>query len=162
MITTKTLHQNSFFSKLNEEQLNYLLSVAHEENVKQGEFVCKINKKLDHFFLVLTGKMEVLFEVPKILAHYDSPGKPAQLENEFVSIAQLNPGEICGWSALVPPHISTSSVKAITPSTIISFDSKELLLVFEEDCKFGYFMLQAAAQAIGKRLRAVYHLPDFG
>jgi CRP-like cAMP-binding protein len=162
MITTKTLHNNPCFSKLNQNQLNYLIGTAREATINEGEFVCKINTKLDHFFLILSGKMEVLFEVPEIHTNYSSPGTPSKLETECVHITQLNPGDICGWSALVPPHISTSSVKAIIDSSIVAFNCTKLLLMFEEDCRFGYFMLQAAAQAIGNRLRAIYHLPETG
>ena len=162
MITTKTLHKNPCFSKLNQNQLNYLIGIATEATVNEGEFVCKINTKLDHFFLILSGKMEVFFEVPQIHASHGSPGTPSKLETECVHITQLNPGDICGWSALVPPHISTSSVKAIIDSSIVAFNCSKLLLMFEEDCRFGYFMLQAAAQAIGNRLRASYHLPKMG
>ena len=159
MVSAKTLQQFPFFAHLNEEQLLILMNVAREDTAEEGQFVCEIGKKLDHFFLIISGEMEVLFELPKIHVEYESFGQPSQLKNEFISIGTIGPGDICGWSALVPPHIATSSVRSLTSASIISFDTTELLKYFEDDCRFGFFMFQAAAQAIGKRLQAIYHRP---
>ena len=159
MISTKTLQKYPFFTELNQEQLIKLVNVAREDTIEEGQFVCEIGKKLEHFFIIVTGKLEVLFELPKINIDYESLGQPSQLEKEIVNIGQIGPGDICGWSALVPPHISTSSVRSLTSGTIISFDCTELIKFFEDDCRFGYFMFQAAAQAIGKRLKAIYDQP---
>jgi CRP-like cAMP-binding protein len=157
MVSKKELQQYSCFTRLNELQLNCLVNVARIKTVAKGQFVCEIGKKLDHFFLVEDGEMEVLFELPKIHTQQDALGQPTQLKKERVIIGHIGPGDICGWSGLVPPHISTSSVRAITKSKIIAFNSKELIKAFESDFQFGYIMFQAAAQAIGKRLRAIYH-----
>jgi CRP-like cAMP-binding protein len=156
MVSAEVLHKNPFFSKLSQDQLNYLVSSAQEITVGAGNFICEINQKLDYFFLIVEGQMEILFELPKIQVDYESVGHPSNLVKEFVRIAKIGTGDICGWSGLVPPYIATSSVRAITKSQIISFDSKVLLKYMEEDCSFGYFLFRAAAQAIRKRLKAVY------
>jgi CRP-like cAMP-binding protein len=157
MVSKKELQRYSLFTRLNDIQLNFLVNVASTEIVTKGQYVCEMGKILDHFFLIEEGEMEVLFELPKIHTQHEALGQPSQLKKESVVIGYIGPGDICGWSGLVPPHISTSSVRAITQSKIIAFGSKELLKSFESDCQFGYFMFQAAAQAIGKRLRAIYH-----
>jgi CRP-like cAMP-binding protein len=159
MVSTQTLQQFPFFAQLNEEQLLILANVAREDTVEEGQFLCEIGKNLDHFFLIISGELEVLFELPKIHVEYESFGQPSQLIKEYVSIGTIGPGDICGWSALVPPHISTSSVRSLTSASIFAFDATELLKYFEDDCQFGFFMFQTAAQAIGKRLQAIYHRP---
>lgn len=159
MVSTEALQQIPFFRRLNDEQLQYMVDVASENTLAAGQYLCRIYEKLDHFFLISKGEMEVLFETRKIQVDYNTPGHPPHLRKEFVKITQLGPGDICGWSGLVPPHISTSSVRALTSSTIITFNSIELLQIFERDCKFGFYMFQVAAQAIGKRLKAIYQIP---
>ena len=157
MVSVEILRQYSFFAKLSEEQLEILANASGGETVKDGDYVCKLGEKLDHFFLVLEGSMEVLFELPKLKVEYKSPGQTTQLQTESVRIGNLGPGDICGWSGLVPPHISTSSVRAVSPCKIIRFNSKKLLDAFDDDCRFGFIMIQSAAQAIGKRIQAIYH-----
>ncbi|MEJ2263225.1 MAG: hypothetical protein P8X95_07250, partial [Anaerolineales bacterium] len=64
-------------------------------------------------------------------------------------------GDLFGWSGLVSPHKATASAKALDACLVLSFDCKELFKVFEEDCRFGYLMIQKAAQVIGERLRDI-------
>jgi hypothetical protein len=39
------------------------------------------------------------------------------------------------------------------PSLVIAFDCQKLLKEFESDCRFGYLMMQKAAQISRDRLR---------
>jgi len=160
MIITKVLQQFPFFASLKEEQLTFLVQYAREEWVEAGHFIFEIGKELDHFYLILEGSIEIIFDLPKVSVDIDTFRHPTHLHNEFVTIGTIGPGDIFGWSGLVPPYIATSSVRTITFCKIITFDSKKLLKVFEDDCNLGFLMIQAAAQAIGKRLQAIYHLQD--
>jgi len=157
MISSETLRQYPFFGKISEEQIAVLISAAREEIKEKGQLVCAIGEKLDNFFLVLDGNLEILFELPHLDVDYFSTGQPTQLNTELVIIGHLGPGDICGWSGLVPPFISTSSVRASTKCKIIAFDCSILLKAFENDCNLGFYMIQAAAQAIGKRLQIIYN-----
>jgi CRP-like cAMP-binding protein len=156
MVAIKTLQLFPIFTNFSEGQLSKLVNVAREDTVVKGGYICEIGKKLDHFYLISSGEVEVFFEVPKIHVDYESFGQPSHLKKEKVIIGQIGPGDICGWSGLVPPHISTSSVRTLTRTSIIAFQSEELLKYFEDDCRLGSFLLVAAAQAIGKRLQAIY------
>jgi CRP-like cAMP-binding protein len=72
-----------------------------------------------------------------------------------IVISTIGPGEMFGWSGLVPPHKATASAKAQTDCRVIVFDCNQLLDVFVDDCEFGYTMAQKAAQVIGERLRDI-------
>jgi CRP-like cAMP-binding protein len=78
-----------------------------------------------------------------------------EFETEAVTVINIGPGEVFGWSALVPPHTATSSSKALTSSRVMAFDCLKLRQSFEEDSEFGYLMVQKAAQVIRSRLRAM-------
>jgi CRP-like cAMP-binding protein len=64
----------------------------------------------------------------------------------------VSPGDVFGWTGLVPPFIATAGAKTLTPCRIIAFDTKELMEKFEDDCRFGYVMTQKAAQVMRDRL----------
>ncbi len=160
MVSTEILRNYPFFSRLSEEQLVTLVSCARFDTIEGGQFVCRIGEKLDYFFLIVEGELDVLIKFLHFKVEYETTGQPTQLEIQNIKIGQITAGDICGWSALVPPYIATSSIRTSTICKIISFDTTALLKLFNEDCNLGFYMIQTAAQVIGKRLQDIYHLQD--
>ena len=156
MISMQELRRCPAFAPLNPEQMEKLMATAKTISVAQGEYLFHEGEILTHFYLVLEGTFEILIQTPKLDIEYDTHGQPGRLEDEMVLIAKVEPGEIMGWSGLVPPHKATSGSRALTPSQVAAFDCKKLLHHFETDCRFGYYMLQTAAQVIGKRLQNMH------
>jgi CRP-like cAMP-binding protein len=72
-------------------------------------------------------------------------------EKDVVS-SNLGTGDVFGWSSLVPPHIATAGAKSVSSCKILSLDCTELEKNFDEDCQFGYFIMQKIAQVIRDRL----------
>jgi len=70
-----------------------------------------------------------------------------------VTISNVGPGNIFGWSALIPPNKSTASAKATVPSRVLKFEMSELQPAFEADCCFGHLLTLKAAQVVRQRLR---------
>jgi len=61
----------------------------------------------------------------------------------------------------VPPYQATSSAKAASACRVVAFDCAALRQSFEEDTRFGYLMMQKAAQIIRDRLHDA-HLEALG
>lgn len=156
MISPETLRQYPFFTQLNEEQIKCLVDVSHEETAEAGDFLFHSDDDLIHFYMVIEGEFEIIFEVPKLEVDYENLGQPSRLKIENVVFSKVSPGDILGWSGLVSPFKATSGCRAKSSSKIIAFNCKKLLQCFENDCQFGFYMIQTAAQVIGKRLHAIY------
>ena len=156
MTSFETLQQHKIFSQLNNDQIDCLIENSHEESVDSGQFLFHKGDELSHFYLVVDGTVEVILELPKIEVEYNTPGQPSQLQTENVILSVVSEGEILGWSGLVPPFIATSGGRAKSACNLIAFDCKKLLECFEEDCNFGYYMLQTAAQTVSNRLHDVH------
>jgi CRP/FNR family cyclic AMP-dependent transcriptional regulator len=155
MASPETLRQYPIFVQLNDDQVKYLIEVSHEQTAEAGQFLFHKGDQLSHFYLVLEGVIEVIFELPKIEVEYTTPGQPGQLRTEYVILSVVGKGDILGWSGLVPPFIATSGGRAKSACRIIAFDCKKLLKCFDQDCNFGYLMIQSAAQVISKRLHDI-------
>ena len=69
-----------------------------------------------------------------------------------IIVSTVGSGEVFAWSALVPPHTATASVKARTPCHVIAIDCRKLLEAFEQDYQFGYVMMTKAAQVTRDRI----------
>ena len=156
MIISETLRQFSVFDKLNEEQMDCLKEVSTEISAEPGQFLFHKGDELTHFYLVAEGVVEVIIELPKLEVEYKTPGQPSYLTTENIILSVIKKGEIFGWSGLVPPFKATSGARVQLGCKLITFDCKKLLECFEEDCGFGYYMIQAAAQVIGKRLHDLH------
>lgn len=156
MISASILQQNPSFGIFKQNHIKRLLSVSKEMLIQEGDFLFHKGDVLEEFYLVLDGEFEILFETPKIEVAYDVHGQPSELKTEHMVLSVVNPGEITGWSALVTPYQATSGCRARRDGTVASFNCQLLFQYFEEDCEFGFYMIQTAAQVIGKRLSDIY------
>lgn len=154
MVSPELLRRYTFFADLSMEHLVTLAQTAEEVTVAEGHYFFREEEELDHFYIVVEGKVGILVDFPD--PEVKQPVS-RQLTGDLITrqtvMSTIEPGEMFGWSALVPPHLATSSSKALTPCQIISFDCQELRQFFEEDCQFGYLMMLKASQVIRARLR---------
>jgi CRP-like cAMP-binding protein len=71
-----------------------------------------------------------------------------------VRIETLGPGDVLGWSWILPPYELHYSARALEPTQAIALDGKALVARFEEDHDLGYEMMKRFAQVIAQRLAA--------
>ena len=156
MISAETLRKHPAFSHLSNSQLQCLADVSKVITVEPGEFLFHKGDEIHNFFLVIEGLFEVVFETPKLVIEYEQYGQPSRMEKIHTVIGTIPPGDFLGWSGLVHPFNATSGIRSKGSGRLISFDCKKLLDCFEKDCEFGFYMIQNAAQVIGKRLNDIY------
>ncbi len=154
MISTELLRRYPFFAGLNADYMANLAKSAVEFSVDEGHCIFHEGDILDHFYLVLEGTVAIVIEVPdrdevQTLARQLT----GNVKNRDVTVSTVRPGNIFGWSALIPPYKSTAGAKAQTPCRVVSFDCEELLPLCDEDHEFGHLMTQKVAQVIRDRLR---------
>jgi CRP/FNR family cyclic AMP-dependent transcriptional regulator len=71
-----------------------------------------------------------------------------------VTLLTVEPGDVYGWSALVPPHRSTSTVLGIEPGEALVFDAGELRDLLREDDALAATLYPRLLQSLGRRLTA--------
>jgi CRP-like cAMP-binding protein len=155
MVSPELIRRYPIFAGLSLEQITTLAHVAEEIAVKAEYYFFRDGEELDHFYIVLEGRVGILVDLPvQGMRQPVSRQITGSLETREVVVSTIEPGEMFAWSALVPPHTATSKAKALTSSRVVSFDCRELRKIFEEeDCRFAYLMMQKAAQRIRQRLR---------
>ncbi len=92
-------------------------------------------------YLIITGTVHAVIELPR--------------NNREVIVGSIGPGEVFAWSALIPPHTATATVKSMSGARLVSIDCRILLDVFESDTRFGYIMLTKAAQVTRDRVASM-------
>jgi CRP-like cAMP-binding protein len=154
MISPEVIRRYPFFAGLDQERIVTLAKVAEELEVEENHYFFHEGDQLDRLYLVVAGAVAVVIEVPaKDVEHKLSEQYTGHLQTADVVISAIGPGEVFAWSAMVPPHQATTSAKATTPCRVVAFNAEELIQIFEEDCNFGYQMIQKMAQVVRDRLR---------
>lgn len=74
-----------------------------------------------------------------------------------VTILTVEPGDVVGWSALVPPHRSTSTAVTLEPTVLLTFEPRRLRAVLEGDCALAATLYPRLLEALGRRLGATRH-----
>jgi CRP/FNR family transcriptional regulator, cyclic AMP receptor protein len=69
-------------------------------------------------------------------------------------ILTVGEGELLGWSPLLEQERLTATARTLTATQAIALDSAQILLLCEQDPKFGYEFMKRAALAIAQRLSA--------
>jgi CRP-like cAMP-binding protein len=78
-------------------------------------------------------------------------------ERGATTILTVEPGDIVGWSAIVPPHRSTSTAVALEESTLLVFESRRLRALLDEDVALAATLYPRLLEALGRRLSATRH-----
>lgn len=154
MISSELIRRYPFFAGFNRDQISTLASCAREHTLVAGEYVFYEGDELKHFYQVIDGIADIRMGIPdKAKKHSLSGQLTTNIETIDITISTVQPGDIFGWSGLIPPHQSTASVIAAMDCRVASFDCKKLLQIFQEDNCLGYLMTQKIARVIRRRLR---------
>ena len=67
----------------------------------------------------------------------------------------VSAGQAFGWSALVPPHVYTATVVALSNLKVIAIEREKLLAQMQANTSFGLTIMQNVASMISSRLRSL-------
>ena len=67
-------------------------------------------------------------------------------------ISTVGPGDVFGWSGLVPPHDAIAGAKALAPARVVKINTEKLLQPSEGDYSLGSKMPPKAPQGTRARL----------
>lgn len=114
-----------------------LSGTAREVSFAAGERLFREGQRADHFWIVRTGTVTLDIRVPG--------RRPATVET-------LQPGDLVGWSWLIPPHTWHMGAEALSPVRALEFDAAQVRAMCDEDADLGRAVAYRVAQIIGNRL----------
>jgi len=128
-----------FGGGLSPEAIARLVSIASLRSVPAGTELFHEGQVTEAMSIVISGRVALRTLVP---------------ERGMVTILTVEPGDIIGWSALVPPHRATSVGIAIEPVTLIDFPGERLRQLLREDHPLAASVYPRVMQAMSRRLAA--------
>ncbi len=103
MISPETLRQHPFFGTLNENQLSELAMIAEKKDLAAGELIFKEGDPAVSLFFLVEGAVDLYYTLASARANAPEKG---------LAVGEINPWEPFGISALIEPHIFTSTAIA--------------------------------------------------
>lgn len=140
--TAKTLRNFDFFDGLPENVLEDIARFAEEEEYQEGSLLFSEGKDAENLYLILDGKVSL-----EKLVQLGRTGTPRRATTGVIS-----PGNPAGWSALVSPHIYTSSGVCLEKTLVLSIDGADLLEYMQQHPEVGLILLNRLATVIRDRL----------
>jgi CRP-like cAMP-binding protein len=71
-----------------------------------------------------------------------------------VTLMSAEPGDVFGWSALIPPYRATATVVSLEPVKVIAIEAARLRAALDEDCVLCAGIYPRLAEALARRLEA--------
>ncbi len=108
-----------------------------------GSVLFELGAEADHLFLVVRGRANLTL--------------PIQLEGrpQDMLVEERGPGQMLGWSAIIPPHQFTLKVTAPLEAEFLAFPRDELLAHLANRPEVGYVVMRNLAATVGQRLQTL-------
>ena len=134
-----TLASSSFFNGLSAGERRRLADLARPLDVQPGSVLLREGTETTDLGMVRQGRVALKLSVPM---------------RGQVTILTVEPGDLFGWSALIPPYRATSTAVAIEPTTGVVFPAGPLreLLVAEEELALALY--PRVMRSMARRLEA--------
>lgn len=145
MIAPKMLHPIPFFDFLTDSQRKSIADISDVYSYQASEVIFREKERARDLCILVQGSVELFFTV-EVEYH-------PELRKELL-FSVLGPGELFGISALIEPHILTSSARAAKPSHVIKIDMDGLLALCSQNEKFAYSLISHVAKTSLERLNA--------
>ena len=142
MDTIEVLRKSDLFRGLNDEQLRLVEKMATPHVFEPGTIINKQGAKLDNIYLIEDGLVAIVLELGPLSE------RQLQAASNF---------ETFGWSAMIEPHISTATAKAIEKTKALAFKGKELCDLCLTQPEIGCRICRSLARIVATRLHSAYN-----
>ncbi|MFA6028900.1 MAG: cyclic nucleotide-binding domain-containing protein [Elusimicrobiota bacterium] len=134
-----TVARHEFFKDFKPQHLKIFQDCAADARYSRDQFLLRQGQGAERFFILRKGEVRLELLTP---------------ENGHIPIQTLGPGEVLGWSWIIPPYQSTFDARVVEAAHVIVFDATTLRKRCEQDFELGYRVLQRFSLALSARLEA--------
>lgn len=116
----------ALFQGMKREHIGLLSGCATEVRYEAGDYPSRAGAHSDRFWVVRDGRLAL---------ELWAPGRGS------ITIAIMTPGDVVGFSWLVPPYQTQFDVHAVAPTRALLFDGRALRERCERDPELGYQLM---------------------
>lgn len=137
--TPQLLSKLPFFQNFTLDSLQLLSACAMHVRLDPGVEIFREGDPADRFYVILSGTIGI---------------DARRADGTTERLLALGPGEMAGWSWLLPPHFWQFDARTLEPVEAICFTGNRLRQACETEPALGYQLVRALAAGLVKRLQA--------
>ena len=141
MISKELLQGLELFSGLTPKEQNRVAALSRELRFDRDAVIFKEDTEAEDLYVLLEGRVALRFRTG------------IHSMSSEVTTDVIEPGEIMGWSALVPPGRLTASGVCLEPVRLVAIPGADLRKLLNDDPHLGYSVMRNLAEVIATRLR---------
>ena len=141
MVSVDTLRACELFTALNDQELLKIATIACDHTYDAGAVICAERDLAEQLFILKEGRVQLRFRL-----------RPGLGPGGEVTIDEVEPGRIFGWSSLVKQRRFTASATALEQVVLIAIQGDDLSTLFDEDTHIGFVVMKQLAEVIASRL----------
>jgi CRP-like cAMP-binding protein len=135
---TDSLSSIPWFFELGQEQRNRINAISIRKDIDALETIFLEGDKEDFIYVLLNGQVAIEMTIPG---------------HEPVRVHLSKPGEIIGWSSVMPIiRQRTATARATKACQLLAIDSVKFRELCDEDHEMGYYIMRRLANTIATRL----------
>jgi len=133
------LGKHAFLRGLSEPHLEALAQCTQEITLTADQFLGREREAASTWYLVQSGKVSI---------------EARKSGHAAVRVLVLGPGDIVGWSWIVPPHRWQFDARVLDSVQALALDAEALRRLCETDHELGYQLLKRLIVVVSGRLAA--------
>lgn len=137
----EVLKKSDVFRYLDDEEIKVITAMCTTEVFEPGAILCKQDREAEKLYVIEEGLVAILLEI--------GPLDQRQLQ------AAAN-FDCCVWSAMIPPHIATTTAKALEKTKAFAFNGKDLRKLIDANPKLYAKIADGIGFVVKQRLRAAF------
>jgi CRP/FNR family cyclic AMP-dependent transcriptional regulator len=141
MIPTEALSACELFTGLNSEELQDIVAIAREETYEEGSLIVAEHELAKQLFILCEGRVQVHIRLRS----------PLEADGE-ITIEEVEPGRIFGWSSMVKQRRFTASATALEPVRALVIEADDMNALFDRNAHIGFVVMKQLAEVIASRL----------
>ena len=138
-----TNHDWEIMKGLEPAEAEEVEALGTRQLLSEGSVLFELGADADHLFLVVRGRANLSLPV-------QLGGQPQDM-----LVEERGPGQVLGWSALIPPHQFTLKATAPLEAEFLAFPREALLSHLTEKPKVGHLVMRNLAATVGQRLQTL-------
>lgn len=140
--TREVLRSSEIFQGLTDDELDKLLPLCQEQSYEAGAVMFCEGAQCNYVQTLKSGK--VALETELVISRSSA---------ERATIDVLSEGSSFCWSALMEPHILTSTGRCLEKTEIIALDGEKLKALLDENPQMGYKVANNLVKVVASRLQ---------
>ena len=136
------LRHCELFAELEDAELEMICPLCSERSYSAGETIFAAEEQADELYVLREGRVTLQIQLRS----------GVELSGD-VTIEDLRPGHIFGWSSVVKQQRFTATARALEPTRVYALRTSDLNALFTKHTHIGFVVMKQLANVISSRLR---------